>query len=338
MKKIKLGIIGTGMAWNRLHYPALKQLCDKFEITALCDTDIQKAKSVAKTIGLSEQNVYDDANEMLSNADVEAVDTMVPISQNYEIANKAISSKKNLIAEKPFAANPDDAQKLQQLAKDNNVKVMVAENFRYEEENLIIKDIVSKGKIGQVIYFIENNTGDFSEDIKKDTFAAKEWRQHPTFKGGIFLDSGIHDVARMRFLFGDVESLYATARKQNDEFCPYSSIHSQLKFKNGVIGHYNYFDRIKETQAPYMGFRIIGTDGEVFLESREKGYVYVSHKDGSEQQIKYTPSKGYYNELLNFYNALSSNEDIVSTPEKETGDIQTIFNIMHSVETNSVVS
>ncbi len=44
MNKIKLGIIGTGMAWERLHYPALKQLSDKYEITAICDTDIDKAK------------------------------------------------------------------------------------------------------------------------------------------------------------------------------------------------------------------------------------------------------------------------------------------------------
>jgi predicted dehydrogenase len=119
---------------------------------------------------------------MLRDADIDAVDSMVPISLNYDIANQVISHKKNLIAEKPFASEPEAARKLEQLAKSNNVKVMVAENFRYEEENLIIKDIVSNGKIGQVIYFIDNNAGDFSEDMKMDTFAAKNGASTPHLK------------------------------------------------------------------------------------------------------------------------------------------------------------
>jgi len=337
MEKVKLGIIGTGMAWERLHYPALSQLTDKYEITALCNNDLNKAKNIALTIGVDPHNVFHEVGEMLLTAELDAVATMVPIHENYEVAHAVITSRKSLIAEKPFASDPDSARKLIDLAKKNNVTVMVAENFRYEEENMIIKDIISQGKIGQVVYFIDNNVGDFTEDMKQNSFAAKEWRQHPKFKGGIFLDAGVHDIARMRYLFGDIESIYATGRPQNEEFCPYSSIHSLIKFKNGVVGQYNYFNRTKETQAPYIGFRVICTEGEIFLESKDKGYVCVSHKDGSSEQIPYTPSKGYYNELLNFYNALNGNDTIVSTPEKETDDIQVIFDIMKSIETSSVV-
>ncbi len=337
MGKIKLGIIGTGMAFERLHYPALQQLTDKYEISALCNNDVTKAKNIALTIGVDANNVFHDVSEMLSNADIDAVATMVPIDENYEVAHAVISSKKNLIAEKPFASDLSAARELTELAKANSVTVMVAENFRYEEENRIIKDIISQGKIGQVVYFIDNNAGDFTEDMKQNSFAAKEWRQHPKFKGGTFLDAGVHDVARMRYLFGDIDSIYATGRPQNEEFCPYSSIHSQIKFKNGVTGQYNYFNRIKETQAPYIGLRIIGTEGEIFLESKDKSYVCVSYKDGTSEQIQYTPSRGYYNELLNFYNALNGNDAIISTPEKETDDVKVIFDIMQSIETNSIV-
>lgn len=34
MRKLRMGIIGTGMAFERLHYPAFQELRDKYEIVA----------------------------------------------------------------------------------------------------------------------------------------------------------------------------------------------------------------------------------------------------------------------------------------------------------------
>ena len=48
MKKIRLGIIGTGMAWERLHYPAILELGDKYEIVALCNRTLKDAENFAK--------------------------------------------------------------------------------------------------------------------------------------------------------------------------------------------------------------------------------------------------------------------------------------------------
>ena len=43
MKKIRLGVIGTGMAWERLHWPALQELSDKYEVVALCNLNRERA-------------------------------------------------------------------------------------------------------------------------------------------------------------------------------------------------------------------------------------------------------------------------------------------------------
>jgi len=45
--------------------------------------------------------------------------------------------------------------------------------------------------------------------MTKDTFAATEWRQHPKFYGGAFLDAAVHDIAAMRHIFGAVECVQA---------------------------------------------------------------------------------------------------------------------------------
>ena len=48
MKKLKLGIIGTGIATTDLYWPQLKQLKSKIEITAVANRRIAKAQKFAK--------------------------------------------------------------------------------------------------------------------------------------------------------------------------------------------------------------------------------------------------------------------------------------------------
>jgi len=48
MKKIRLGVIGTGLAWERLHYPAIQELGDKYEIVSLANRTKKDAENFAK--------------------------------------------------------------------------------------------------------------------------------------------------------------------------------------------------------------------------------------------------------------------------------------------------
>ncbi len=335
MEKIKLGIIGLGMGFDRLHLPALRRLTDFYEIVAICDINEEKREMFKESLGIATENVYENYFDLLRNNEVEAVLTILPIEQNFEVAKAVIKIGKSLMAEKPFASTVEGAKQLLELAKSNNVKVLVAENFRYHEEFNIIKSIIDEKKLGDVVYFVDNNISDFNEDKKGDAFAGKEWRQHPNFDGGIFLDGAIHHIAKLRHLFGDVESLCAFGKKiDNYDFCEFSSINSLLKFKNGVIGHYAYFNTGKETQAPLLGFRIFFTNGEIYLEEKNCGFINLTFKDGTHELINYKPEEGYYNEWKNFYNSIKKNEDIISTMEKEIGDMILLFEIFNGAKKN----
>jgi hypothetical protein len=74
------------------------------------------------------------------------------------------------------------------------------------------------------------------------------------------------------------------------------------------------------------------------LEEKDCGYVNYSTKDGERQAIKYQPHEGYYNELLNFYDAVVSDTPIVSTPEKGLSDMSAVLDILRSIEINSVIN
>lgn len=53
MKRLRVGIIGTGMAFEWLHYPAYQELSDRYEIAALCDVNKNAALSWGQRLGIS---------------------------------------------------------------------------------------------------------------------------------------------------------------------------------------------------------------------------------------------------------------------------------------------
>ena len=335
--KIKIGVIGAGMAWEKLHYPAVSELSDRFEIGAVCDRTKADAQAFATKFNLPDGDVYDHHMALLARDDITAVLVAVPIPDNFNVAADVLVAKKHLIAEKPLAATIDGAEKLVEMAKKAGVEVLVAENYRFNEENMFIKNALKENRIGEVIYFISNNIFDFEEDMKGSSFAAKEWRQHPDYKGGSFLDGGIHDVAQMRYLFGNVKSIYATGKESNKDYCPYLSVNVHLQFENGVTGQYCYCPNGKETVQPRVGLRIFGTGGEIYLESKQKGSFDIVLKDGAKQTVNFTPDRGYYNEWAHFYNVLSKGEQSRCSPSLELDDLKTVMDALHSIENGKVV-
>lgn len=337
MRKLRVGIIGTGMAFERLHYPAYKELDDKYEITALCNRDINKANMWAQKLGIPPQNVYSDFRAMINHPDIDVVDIMVPIDQNFIVAEAVVAAGKPAICEKPLAPNMEQAKAHVELPRKYGVPIMIAENYRYSEEINIIRDLIRTGHVGRPVYFIQNRVVFFPGDMYQDKFPAKEWRQYPNFMGGAILDTGVHDIAALRHIFGGIDRLHAFGVPQNDHFSPYAVINANILFHNGVTGNFSFYCSGKEMQRPLIGLRIFCTNGEIFLEERDCGTINVTHNDGRSEQIPYRPQRGFYNELLNFYNAAMGKEAIAVTPEMEYGDAKTVFDILHSIRTGQVM-
>ena len=333
MKKIKLGIIGTGLAYKKLHLPQLKKLEDKFEIIALCDINLEKAKDEAKKIQLNEKYVYSDYNEMLKISDLDAVVSLVPINLNYQVAVDVIKANKHLFAEKPLASTLDSCYEIIKLIKNSNLCILLAENSRYDEENIIIKNTIESKLLGDVMYFIDNNLTDFPASTKeKDSFATSEWRQKADFKGGIFLDSGVHQMARLRYFFGEMKQVFAVGKKTDEEFCEYCKINAVFYFENEISGHYGYFNMLKETQKPMVGLRIFLTEGEIYLEDRKSGVISITYKNGTNKIINFIPEKGYFNEWIDFYYSIEQQKKPLYTPDNEIEDIKDIFTTIKSIE------
>jgi len=339
MTKLRLAVIGTGMAWERLHLPALNELKDYYEIVALSNDNKERLAQAASEIGLTSDHIYTNYHDMLDNEEIDVVNIAVPIEMNYLVSEEVAKAGYNIICEKPLAPNLNQAEDYLKLQSKYNVKILIAENHRYNEENNIIKQIIDDGKIGEVLYFIKNNVSNFEDAMIQDTFAAKEWRQHPEFKGGVILDASVHDIATLEYIFGDVETVSAFGVPSNEDYAPFSVINSVLLFKSGVVGTYNYCLKGKELQFPLVGFRIFGTEGTIYLEDRLCGAINIMYKqDNRHEIINYTPDRGYYNEFKNFYNALTIDEPIEVTPNVEIQDTRIVFTIIKSANKKKALS
>ncbi|MHB1126326.1 MAG: Gfo/Idh/MocA family protein [Bacillota bacterium] len=342
LHKLRVGIIGTGMAFERLHYPAFQQLADRYEITALCDQDRNKALDWAHRLQLDKNSVYADFKEMLQRDDLDVIDIMVPIELNYEVTESVAKilggRRKGIICEKPLAPDLDQARSARNLAQQYKIPILIAENYRFNQEIDMIRDMVRTQRVGEVYYFIHNRVMDFPGDMIKNKFAAKEWRQHPEFPGGIFTDTAVHDLAALRHIFGPISRVQAFGRPQEADYSPYSVINANLLFMNGITGQFTFFCAGKEMQRPLIGFRIFGTRGMIYLEERDAGTINLAYNDGRQEQVTYEVQKGYYNELLNFHNALTGTETISVTPEMEYGDLKTVMDILSSVREDRIVN
>lgn len=338
VRRLRMGIIGTGMAFERLHYPAYQELAAQYEIRAVSDVDRQKAAGWAERLGLSDADVYADFREMLGRPDIDAWDIMVPIGENHEVTEVVATAGKPIICEKPLAPTLAQALGQRDVARRFGVPVMIAENYRYNEEINLIRDLIRERKAGAPVYFIHNRVMDFPADMVQDKFAAKEWRQHPNFPGGIILDTAVHDLAALRHIFGPVDRLHAFGQPNDQEFAPYRVVNTNIRFKNGITGQFTFYCTGKEAQRPLVGLRIFCQHGTIYLEERDCGFVNVAYDDGGHEAIPYRAQRGYYNELLNFYNAAIGREVIAVTPEVEFGDARMLFAVVKSVREEAIIT
>lgn len=107
--KVGVAIIGAGYAaW--LHLQGYKQVHSvSFEIKAIVDMDVEKAKKLAQDYNI--KDVYSSIDEVLTRDDISVIDIVTPPVTHISLAIKAIEAGKHVICEKPltgYFGQPDD--------------------------------------------------------------------------------------------------------------------------------------------------------------------------------------------------------------------------------------
>ena len=76
---LKVGLVGTG-GISRAHMTAYLEHSDRVQLTAVCDLDESRGQEYAKKTGV--EAVYTDFDQMLREADIDAVDNCTGHAQS----------------------------------------------------------------------------------------------------------------------------------------------------------------------------------------------------------------------------------------------------------------
>ena len=194
---MKLGIIGAGkIAQEVLTF--INEI-DGMDLLAIAATP----RSEGKLKNLSQEykidKYYTDYVKLLENPEVEVVYVALPNNLHYEVMDKALDFGKDIICEKPFTANVNQALKIFKKAEEKNLILLEAMSNRFIPNALKVKEEIAKlGKM-KIVSF---NYSQYSS--RYDRF--KEGDIAPAFSlgnaGGALMDLNVYNIDYVINLFG----------------------------------------------------------------------------------------------------------------------------------------
>src|SRR5882762_132011 len=107
--KVKWGVLGVASIATRKVIPGM-QKGEWSEIAAIASRDLKKAKDAAKKLGIPK--AYGSYEELLADAEIEAVYNPLPNHLHVPWSMKAAAAGKHVLCEKPIALNAREAQSL----------------------------------------------------------------------------------------------------------------------------------------------------------------------------------------------------------------------------------
>lgn len=198
MQLVKAGLCAFGMSGKVFHAPFLKDH-PGFFISAVVERSKEESKEK-----YPEATIYRSVEEMLQNADVELVIINTPVQTHYEYARKALEAGKNIIVEKPFTVNVEEAEELVKFAEEKGLFLSVYQNRRFDRDFQQVQKILSEGKLGNI------KEAEIRFDRFRTTPSGKQHKENPDQIGsGSLHDLGAHLVDQAVQCFGYPEKLFA---------------------------------------------------------------------------------------------------------------------------------
>ena len=329
VKPIRLALIGAGIYARDAHAPALLRLRDRFQVAAVCARSLASADALAARFG-SDVDRCTDIPALLARDDIEAVAILLPIDVQAAVVAQALATGKHVISEKPIAPDVAAAEALIVAYAPQPGQVwMVAENWRYEEAYERAAELVRNGAIGQVrsvhfAYYVAMRPG--------NKYYASTWRRAGDFQGGFLLDGGVHFVAAMRMVAGEITAVAAHAAQFAPDLPPADMLTASLQFANGALGTYlTCFAAATPWGAPLT---VVGDLGSLRV---ERGRVEVVDAQSKMETINCGVYNGVERELVAFAAAIREGQPHRNTPAEALRDVAVVEAMLGAAHTERAV-
>jgi predicted dehydrogenase len=209
---LRLAIVGCG-GMGRRHLAGLAELArsssPSVRLEAVCDPRADNADHLAgeaqALLGVRPR-VYGSASEMVAaEPELEAADCTTDTGSHHRVASELLDLGLHTLCEKPLALTLRGARRIADRARATGRVLSVAENFRRDPMNRLVRALVDDGAIGAPQLIVETAISG------RDAILITPWR-HRKLSGTLPVDAGVHAADMIQYLFGPVRRASGTIR------------------------------------------------------------------------------------------------------------------------------
>lgn len=180
------------------------------EIAAVCDLDRERARRRAAAWGA--RGVYTDAEKLLADPEVDAVEILTPHHLHEAHALAALEAGKHVSLQKPPTRTLGELERIRQAAERSGRVLRVFENFSHYPPHRKVKQLIEAGEIGTPLSVRVKTAAGRLADGWEVGAESQAWRMDPELCGGglITFDHGYHCFQMGRlFIPAEVERVHA---------------------------------------------------------------------------------------------------------------------------------
>lgn len=228
MEKIKFAVVGCGSIGKR--HIAVIDAEPNAELVAICDIDEQRCKELSALYN----NVpyYTDITELLKRNDIDIVNIATPHGLHASMSIQAARAKKNILVEKPMALVSGECEEMIRVAKENQVKLFVVKQNRYNTPILLTKKAIEENKLGK-LFMVQCNV---MWNRHQEYYNESAWRGKKSLEGGALHTQVSHFIDLLVWWFGDLVEAKTIVDTLNHDIEIEDCGVSAMKFSSGVIG------------------------------------------------------------------------------------------------------
>ena len=312
---LRIGIAGLGFM-GMVHYLTYAKLSG-VKVTAIATPEPERRQGdwrgiegnfgpPGEQMDLSGINTFAGVDEMIAEADIDAVDITLPPFMHADAAIKALEAGKHVFCEKPISMTVEDGRKMVAAAEAADRQLLIGHVLPFFPEYSWASDVIHSGKYGKLL------GGAFRRVISDPTWLTQYWS--PDKVGGPMLDLHIHDAHFIRLLFGKPNSVTTTGR-QNEGLPQFW--HSQFAFDSGAT--------------------VEATSGTIGQQGRPFDHGFEIHLEKATLMFQFAVVGGEGKYLCP--PTLMNSEGEVEHPKLSDGDPMNAFEaelkeVVHSISTN----
>ncbi len=226
---LKFALVGCGRIAKRHSELLGYNQIENAELVAVCDIVENKAKKLGEQFSVP---YYADIDTMMQKEDIDVVSVLTESGNHAKHVIGLANYGKHIVVEKPMALTIDDADRMIVACAENNCKLFVVKQNRFNVPVVKLREALEVGRFGKLVL----GTVRVRWCRTQEYYDQASWRGTWAMDGGVLANQASHHIDLLEWMMGDVESVFAKSITALADIEAEDTAIVTLKFKNGALG------------------------------------------------------------------------------------------------------